>query len=135
MTLDDKRDDVKATLERYSLPWETIFFEPKEGQGRGFENPLASKLQISYIPALFLIDREGKYIGTDYQSLEKLEYAIALSLGLSAPLPDPKPEKETADKDLMEKEPDAVADDKAEVPTENATKDESKDAPEAKAKP
>lgn len=96
ISLDDKREDVKSVLERYTLPWVNIFFEPKETEGRSFENPLASKLQISYIPALFLIDKEGNYIGTDYPNLEKLEGAIAKSLGLDSPIPDP-PKQEPAE--------------------------------------
>lgn len=96
ISLDDKREDVKSILDRYALPWVNIFFEPKEAEGRSFENPLAAKLQISYIPALFLIDKEGKYIGTDYPDLAKLESAIASSLGLEGPIPDPPKEEPAA---------------------------------------
>lgn len=96
ISLDDKREDVKSILDRYSLPWVNIFFDPKEAEGRSFENPLAEKLQISYIPALFLIDKEGNYIGTDYPDLAKLETAIAKSLGLESPIPDPPVEEPSA---------------------------------------
>jgi len=95
ISLDDKRDDVKAALDRYALPWPNIFFEPKEGEGRSFENPLATKLQISYIPALFLVDKEGNYVGTDYPDLEKFEMAVSKALGLANPIPDP-PKQEPA---------------------------------------
>ena len=105
ISLDDKRDDVKATLERYTLPWPNIFFEPKEGEGRSFENPLATKLQINYLPAMFLVDREGKYIGSEYIDLNKLENAIALALGLPGPIPDPEPPKEPAAEAPAEEKP------------------------------
>jgi thiol-disulfide isomerase/thioredoxin len=87
--LDDNREDVTKALERFPAPWTLLFFEPKEGEGRGFENPVATKFQINYIPARFLIGKDGKFIGTNYTRSDVLEMAIAKALGLEAPLPDP----------------------------------------------
>lgn len=91
VTLDDNREDVNEALERHPASWTNIFYEPKEGQGRGFESPLPAKFQVNYVPARFLISKEGKFIGTNYPRIDALEWAIAKALGLEAPLPDAPP--------------------------------------------
>ncbi len=59
VTLDDNREDVNEALERHPASWTNIFYEPKEGQGRGFESPLPAKFQVNYVPARFLISKRG----------------------------------------------------------------------------
>jgi thiol-disulfide isomerase/thioredoxin len=88
VTLDDNREDVNEALERHPASWTNIFYEPKEGEGRGFESPLPAKFQINYVPARFLVGKDGKFIGTNYPRIDALEWAIAKALGLEAPLPD-----------------------------------------------
>jgi thiol-disulfide isomerase/thioredoxin len=96
VTLDDKREDVNEALERYPTSWTNIFYEPKEGEGRGFESPLPAKFQINYVPARFLIGKDGKFLGTNYPRIDALEWSIAQALGLDAPLPDaPAPDAQT----------------------------------------
>jgi thiol-disulfide isomerase/thioredoxin len=89
-TLDDNREEVNKVLERIPASWTLLFFEPKEGEGRGFENPLATKFQVNYIPARFLIGKDGKFIGTNYPRIDVLELSITKALGLESIPPDPE---------------------------------------------
>jgi thiol-disulfide isomerase/thioredoxin len=91
VSLDDKREDVDAALQRHSVPWTHVFFPPAEGVGRSFDNPAAAKLNVNYLPSMMLVDKEGKFIGTDYPRMDVLEWQIAKAVGLDAPIPDPPP--------------------------------------------
>lgn len=48
-----------AFLEREKMPW------PQYYDNQGWKNPLAKKFRIKSIPAVFLLDREGKVIATE----------------------------------------------------------------------
>jgi thiol-disulfide isomerase/thioredoxin len=101
ITLDDKVDDVKEALDRNPAAWPNIFFEPKEGEGRGFEGPLATRFHINYIPARFLIGKDGKFLGTNYPRVDVLELQIAKALGLEGMLPElPEPAPTTPGTDV-----------------------------------
>ena len=53
---------------------------PQFFDGQGWDNKLAVKYGIESIPATFLLDGNGKIIGTDLRG-EELEQAVAKALG------------------------------------------------------
>jgi peroxiredoxin len=73
-------DSDKAKLEKFTkeknMPWQQFF------DGGGWKNKLATKYGINSIPATYLLDGEGKIIGTNLRG-EALEAAVAKALGKS----------------------------------------------------
>lgn len=103
VSLDDVREDAQNAITRYPAPWPHIFYEPVEGQGRGFANPLASKLRVDYVPALYLIGPDGTYIETNFSRLNRLEPLIVNALNLSPGAPSA--DKETTPEAKSESKP------------------------------
>jgi thiol-disulfide isomerase/thioredoxin len=78
VSFDFKREALETFLKKHPEPWPQIFFEGKETSG--WDNPIAKRYDIRGIPAIFLIDREGKLAARDLRG-SQLERAVAMSLG------------------------------------------------------
>ncbi len=63
VSLDRKREDLQKYLEREKLPWKQIFFD-------GSVNPLVEKHNVEFIPATFLVDREGNLIAKNLRGID-----------------------------------------------------------------
>jgi thiol-disulfide isomerase/thioredoxin len=62
VSLDEEKAELEAFVEEKKLPWAQTF--PIAEEGKGWEHPLVDKYGISGIPAMFLIDRDGKLVST-----------------------------------------------------------------------
>ena len=60
ISLDESRDDLEAFLEQQEIPWVTLFAETEGNMG--WNNPIARYYGISGIPAVILINQEGKVV-------------------------------------------------------------------------
>ncbi len=70
-------------LKDQSLPWPTVFFD-HEGL-KAFQNPLAFWFNVKGIPAMFLIDREGRFAGLrDAELEERVQSLLAAEAGAVA---------------------------------------------------
>jgi thiol-disulfide isomerase/thioredoxin len=72
--LDDQREPVKNFVKEHALPW-TVLFDAAAG-----ENSLADYYGIAAIPALALVDKQGKVITLDVRG-PRLEENLAKLLG------------------------------------------------------
>ena len=83
--LDEEREDLDAFLKENPIPW-TVLFEtaPKR---RGFENPMAVRYGVMAIPAMVLLDKQGKGAALDPRG-PQLREELAKLLG---PAPSAKP--------------------------------------------
>jgi peroxiredoxin/TolA-binding protein len=64
ISLDSKKEDVTAYLKKHSLPW-THIYEPG-----GLDSRLADELGIQTLPAMLLIDQEGKVVNRAINAAE-----------------------------------------------------------------
>lgn len=53
------RRDLRQWLSRKDITWPQLF------DGRGVNGPLASQLNVEFLPRSFLYDEEGRLVGTD----------------------------------------------------------------------
>lgn len=53
------RRDLRQWLARRDITWPQLF------DGRGVRGPLATRLQVEFLPRSFLFDSDGRLIGTD----------------------------------------------------------------------
>jgi thiol-disulfide isomerase/thioredoxin len=74
-----KHEKAKKTLNDYTakteLPW------PQYYDGKHWKNDLSTRFGIASIPAMFLVDQEGRIVSTDARG-EKLEQEVKRLLGL-----------------------------------------------------
>jgi thiol-disulfide isomerase/thioredoxin len=77
VSFDYKREALDKFLQAHPEPWPQIFFG---GQDSGWNNPLGKRYEIQGIPAIFLIDREGRLAARDLRG-KQIERAVAMSLG------------------------------------------------------
>jgi len=63
ISLDREREDLDAFLKEEKLPWPVLF--DTDPQKRGFEHPMAVRYGVMAIPAMVLLDREGKGVAID----------------------------------------------------------------------
>lgn len=77
ISLDTEKDRQKLVdyCAENRLPW------PQHFDGRGWKNEYAAKYSISAIPAMFLLDREGRIVSTNARG-EKLEQEVRRLLKL-----------------------------------------------------
>jgi len=73
ISLDSDRKKLEGFIKQKSMTWPQFF------DGKGWENKLGQKYGVNSIPATFLLDREGKIIGSNLRG-EKLEEAVAAAL-------------------------------------------------------
>jgi thiol-disulfide isomerase/thioredoxin len=78
ISFDYKRENLVHFLKEHPSPWPQIYFDQPDQ--RGFDNPLGRRYAIDSIPALFVIDREGKVAACDVRGTE-IEVAVAETLG------------------------------------------------------
>lgn len=64
ISLDSKKEDVTAYLKKHSLPWTHIY-----EQG-GLDSRLADELGIQTLPAMLLIDQDGKVVNRAINAAE-----------------------------------------------------------------
>ena len=82
ISLDRNSDDLQTYLGGQPLPWPTIFMD-QEGL-RHFNNPLAYWFGVKGIPALFLLDQEGRIAALKPRGAD-LEAEVAKLLGQAPP--------------------------------------------------
>lgn len=73
ISLDKDRQKLETFIKQKNMTWPQFF------DGKGWENKLSQQYGINSIPATFLLDSEGKIIGTDLRG-EALEAAVAQAL-------------------------------------------------------
>ncbi len=80
VSLDAEKDKQKLSdyVREHALPW------PQHFDGKGWKNEFAVKFGIRAIPAMFLLDQEGKVVTTEARG-SKLEREIRRLLKLDAP--------------------------------------------------
>lgn len=85
ISLDKEREDLEAFVKENKIPW-TVLFDT-DPQRHGFEHPMAVRYGVMAIPAMVLLDREGKGAALDPRGPE-LREELAKLLGSA---PDAKP--------------------------------------------
>ena len=60
VSIDDSKEDLEKFLKDNSLPWKII--NSSEPHGKDFAHPLADQYGISGIPAIFVMNRDGKVV-------------------------------------------------------------------------
>jgi thiol-disulfide isomerase/thioredoxin len=76
VSLDNAAEDLQSFVKTNQIPWPQVYFPL---QTKGEPSPLATKYGINGIPAMFLLDREGKVADTDARAnLERgIKYLLA----------------------------------------------------------
>ena len=88
ISLDTKPEKLEEFLEKNKLPWVVVFETDKEDQG--WDAPMAIKYGISGIPALYLLDKDGKVVSDNARGAI-LDKELKKLLG---PVDDPKADDE-----------------------------------------
>jgi thiol-disulfide isomerase/thioredoxin len=83
VSLDSDKKELEKFVKEEKIAWTQIFFPPKEGDD-GWANPLASKHGVDAIPAMFLLDQEGKLVARNVRG-PLLARKVAKLLGKPAP--------------------------------------------------
>lgn len=78
VSTDRKKAELEAYLAENPVPWPNIFYD--EDGLRGFHNPLVYWHGVRGVPAVFLVDREGKVAGVKLRG-ESIEREVARVLG------------------------------------------------------
>jgi thiol-disulfide isomerase/thioredoxin len=88
VSLDAEKDRQKLLdyCREHELPW------PQHFDGKGWKNEFAVRYAVRAIPAMFLLDQEGKVVSTDARG-PKLEAEIRRLLKLEEPAPAAAPER------------------------------------------
>jgi thiol-disulfide isomerase/thioredoxin len=79
VSLDDDRNALRAFLRQNQIEWPQVFFPE---QVESAESPLAKKLGVRQIPAVFLIDKQGFVLSRSLLSAGALEAKVRDALGL-----------------------------------------------------
>src|SRR5262249_54782852 len=82
VSLDTDRAALARFLKTNDLPWPQIFFD--DPTKRGWDNPVARKHGVKAIPALLVVDREGRVAASGLRGVA-LERVVARELGKPAP--------------------------------------------------
>jgi len=99
VSLDSDKDVLQEFLRDEQIPWPNLF---SEGEATGWKHPLAVKLNVTSIPATFLVDREGKVIAENVRG-EALGKHLERLLGAGGAADKPAEEKPAEDKPSDEK--------------------------------
>ena len=86
ISLDQDAEQLKEFLGQEKIQWVTLF--PAKEEDRGWENPIARHYGISGIPAVILVDKEGKVVHLDARG-ELLGEQLAKLLGPAEPAAAP----------------------------------------------
>lgn len=78
ISLDENPEQLAAFLKEQQIAWPTLF--PTNPEERGWNNPLARYYGITGIPAVFLVNQEGKVVSLDARG-EALGELLAKLLG------------------------------------------------------
>jgi len=73
ISLDSDRQKLEKFIKEKNMPWQQFF------DGNGWENKLGQKYGVNSIPATYLLDGEGKIIGSNLRG-DALETAVAEAL-------------------------------------------------------
>jgi thiol-disulfide isomerase/thioredoxin len=92
ISLDNERADLEKFLKEQKVPWACLFEE-----GAGWNNTNANYYGIMAIPAVILVDKEGKVVHLEARG-ETLGAELARLLGPAEEKPATKPEEKTAEK-------------------------------------
>lgn len=83
VSLDNDKEDLEKFVKEREIPWTQILFEDEKD--RGWKNPLARKYGINAIPAMFLVDRNGKVVSTSIRGEKAIEREVKRLLEAPAP--------------------------------------------------
>lgn len=78
VSTDRKKAELEAYLAEHPVPWPNIFYD--DDGLRGFHNPLVYWHGVRGVPAVFLVDREGKVAGVKLRG-DSIEREVARVLG------------------------------------------------------
>ena len=70
VSLDDKRDNWLNAIKKHELAWKHV------SSLKGWQCPIAKQYNVTGIPAMFLLDRDGKIVSTNARG-EKLEEEVS----------------------------------------------------------
>ena len=70
VSLDDEKDALSKFLKEHDMPWPQ-YFNPK-----GVDNEVATQFGVTIVPALLLVDKQGKLVSVS-MSAAKLEAEVA----------------------------------------------------------
>ena len=87
ISADRKKDDLDKYLAQNPLPWPTIYFD-REGL-RGFNSPLTFWHGVRNIPALYLLDGEGRVASVKPRGGD-IEREVAKAFGVAPASPAPR---------------------------------------------
>jgi len=73
ISLDKDRQKLDSFIKQKQMTWPQYF------DGQGWENKLSQKYGVNSIPATYLLDKEGKIIGSNLRG-EALDAAVAKAL-------------------------------------------------------
>jgi thiol-disulfide isomerase/thioredoxin len=79
ISLDYDRVALERFLKKHRSPWPQIFFDSP--QARGWQNPLVQRFQVSGIPFLLVVDRQGSLAAVDVRG-DDIERAVEQTLHL-----------------------------------------------------
>jgi len=79
VSLDHSREQLEQFIKERQIPWQQVFYEPDQ-KDSGWQNPLAVKYDVTAIPMIFLVDREGKVAHIGLRG-ERIERAVRQMLG------------------------------------------------------
>src|SRR5262249_15222062 len=80
VSLDEEPDRLAKFVKAKDIPWPQIFFD--RAGSRGWENPLARQYDIDSIPAMLVVDQQGKLADYNVRG-PQLEAAVAALLDRS----------------------------------------------------
>lgn len=83
VSLDSDRARLEAFLKQQEIPWTNLFWDKPEEQG--WDNPLANYYGIDGIPAVVLVDQEGKVVSLDAYGARLGEWLEKLLPGKPSP--------------------------------------------------
>lgn len=72
VSLDDKKDNWTNAIEKYDLNWEHV------SSLQGWKCPIVKLYSVSGVPAMFLLDKEGKIISSELRGEELAEKVASL---------------------------------------------------------
>lgn len=83
VNLDENKAEVEKFVKERKLPWPQIFFPTAEKQGQN--NPIATKLAISAIPVMILVDKDGRVVSTTIRGERSISKAVRALLDKPSP--------------------------------------------------
>jgi thiol-disulfide isomerase/thioredoxin len=79
VSLDSEQAPLDEFVKENKIPWVQVFHKPVASDDN-WQNPLAKKYNVTGIPAMFLIGKDGKVVSRNVRG-EALEKALARLLG------------------------------------------------------